>query len=276
MSWYSVHVATAPSSAADERDIPEAVVDDFVELLSKHHGVTGAGRRGWSATVSVEADTATTAGQHGHQLVRDLAAKVGLPSWPTVRLEAVDEDVLEAEQQITPMPELVGASEVADILGVTRQRVHQLNENSRRTRDFPHPLVQVRMGPLWDARAIRVFSDRWARRPGRPRTRRAAELSDPHATVSSTVTTGRQAAIRKEPAMATGDIHTSKQGDRWVNKAEGNTNASNSAPTKADAQATGRQMAIDRGVEHVIHNQDGQIGERNTYPRSRDPKRSKG
>lgn len=76
--------------------------------------------------------------------------------------------------------------------------------------------------------------------------------------------------------MAKGDIHTSKQGDHWINKAEGNEKASNSAPTKAEAQAVGRQMAIDRGVEHVIHNQDGRIGERNTYPRSRDPRSSKG
>lgn len=76
--------------------------------------------------------------------------------------------------------------------------------------------------------------------------------------------------------MAAGDIHTSKQGDRWINKAEGNTNASNGAPTKAEAQAQGREMAIARGVEHVIHNQDGQISERNTYPRSRDPRASKG
>jgi hypothetical protein len=76
--------------------------------------------------------------------------------------------------------------------------------------------------------------------------------------------------------MAKGDIHTSKQGDRWVNKAEGNERTSNSASTKAEAQAQGRQMAVDRGVEHVIHNQDGTIGERNTYPRSRDPKQSRG
>lgn len=76
--------------------------------------------------------------------------------------------------------------------------------------------------------------------------------------------------------MAEGDIHTSKHGDRWVNKVEGNQRASNSAPTKADAQAAGREMAIDRGVEHVIHNQDGTIGARNTYPRSRDPRTSKG
>lgn len=68
--------------------------------------------------------------------------------------------------------------------------------------------------------------------------------------------------------MANGDIHVSQQGDRWINKAEGNQNASNSAPTK--------QMAIDRGVEHVVHKGKGQIGERNTYPRSRDSRSSAG
>lgn len=41
--------------------------------------------------------------------------------------------------------------------------------------------------------------------------------------------------------MAKGDIHTSKHGDRWVNKAEGNVRASNSARTKAAAQAKGRE-----------------------------------
>ena len=50
----------------------------------------------------------------------------------------------------------------------------------------------------------------------------------------------------------------------------------NTASIKAEAQAEGREMAIERGVEHVVHNQDGQIGERNTYPRSRDPRRLKG
>lgn len=80
----------------------------------------------------------------------------------------------------------------------------------------------------------------------------------------------------EESAVPDGDIHTSKQGDVWVNKAEGNTRASNTAATKAEAQAKGREMAIERNVEHVIHNKDGKIGERNTYPRSRDPRSSKG
>lgn len=72
--------------------------------------------------------------------------------------------------------------------------------------------------------------------------------------------------------MANGYIHTSKQGDPWINKAEGNERATNSAATKSEAQAAGREMAIERGVEHGVHNQDGRIGERNTYPRSRDPR----
>lgn len=76
--------------------------------------------------------------------------------------------------------------------------------------------------------------------------------------------------------MAKGDIHTSKDGDKWVNRVEGNERASNSAPTKAAAQAKGKEMAIQHGSEHVVHNQDGKISERNTYPRSRDPRKSKG
>jgi hypothetical protein len=76
--------------------------------------------------------------------------------------------------------------------------------------------------------------------------------------------------------MAEGDVHTVKHGDGWANKVEGNKQVSNTAPTKAEAEARGRDMAIKRGTEHLIHRQDGTIGERNTYPRSRDPKRSKG
>jgi hypothetical protein len=76
--------------------------------------------------------------------------------------------------------------------------------------------------------------------------------------------------------MAKGDIHTVHRDGKWFNEVEGGQRASNSADTKSDAQETGRDMARDRGVEHVIHNMDGKIGERNTYPRSRDPRSSKG
>jgi hypothetical protein len=76
--------------------------------------------------------------------------------------------------------------------------------------------------------------------------------------------------------MSKGDVHTVPHGDAWANRVEGKERVSNTGGRKADVEAEGRRMAIDRGVEHFIHNRDGQIGERNTYPRSRDPRRSKG
>lgn len=74
--------------------------------------------------------------------------------------------------------------------------------------------------------------------------------------------------------MSKGDIHTVPHGDGWANKVEGGKRASNTAGTKAESQATGRDMAKKREVEHHIHNKDGRIGERNSY--GNDPRSSKG
>lgn len=77
--------------------------------------------------------------------------------------------------------------------------------------------------------------------------------------------------------MAEGDIHTMWDGEKWINKVEGGQRASNSGSTKEPVQDKGRDMARERGVEHVIHRKTGNtIQERNTYPRSRDPRSSKG
>lgn len=66
--------------------------------------------------------------------------------------------------------------------------------------------------------------------------------------------------------MAKGDIETYNEGGVWKNRIQGGQRASNTAETKAEAQAVGRDMARDRGVEHVIKKMDGTIGERNHLP----------
>lgn len=76
--------------------------------------------------------------------------------------------------------------------------------------------------------------------------------------------------------MAKGDIETYHEGGSWKNRAQGNERASSTHATKAEAQAAGREMAIDRGVEHVVKKMDGTIGEKNTYPRGRDKNPPKG
>jgi len=52
--------------------------------------------------------------------------------------------------------------------------------------------------------------------------------------------------------MSKGDIHTVKHGDGWANRAKATSGSLNTASIKAEAQAEGRDMAIERGVEQVV------------------------
>jgi uncharacterized protein DUF2188 len=74
--------------------------------------------------------------------------------------------------------------------------------------------------------------------------------------------------------MSKGDVHTLPHKGGWANKIEGSSRVANTAAKKAEAQAKGREMAIKRKVEHLIHNKDGAIGKRNSY--GSDPRRRKG
>jgi Uncharacterized protein conserved in bacteria (DUF2188) len=68
-------------------------------------------------------------------------------------------------------------------------------------------------------------------------------------------------AKSKKPAVVTGP----HPDGGWQNKVEGNQRASNISRTKAEAQAKGREMAIERHTEHKIQNRDGKIAQRNSY-----------
>ena len=57
------------------------------------------------------------------------------------------------------MPKIVGVYEIADLLGVTRQRVQQLIKHA----DFPAPAVTLRSGPIW----LLTDVQDWAKRTGR-------------------------------------------------------------------------------------------------------------
>ena len=81
----------------------------------------------------------------------------------------------------------------------------------------------------------------------------------------------RAANDAEEVSVSKGDIETYHEDGQWKNRAQGNSRASNVHDTKAAAQATGREMAKDRGVEHVIKKMDGTIGEKNSYGRDSHP-----
>lgn len=57
------------------------------------------------------------------------------------------------------MDEWAGAAEIANMLGVSRQRVQQLTNRP----DFPTPDIELAMGKVWRAERIRA----WALEHGR-------------------------------------------------------------------------------------------------------------
>jgi hypothetical protein len=57
----------------------------------------------------------------------------------------VHEGVAEGAEQRPTVPALVGLGEIADILGVTKQRVHQLATSP----GFPEPVARLRATPVW-------------------------------------------------------------------------------------------------------------------------------
>ena len=66
--------------------------------------------------------------------------------------------------------------------------------------------------------------------------------------------------------MAEGFVHTVHVNGRWANSLEGHDRALlGTFDTKEEAVEAGREEASRRLTEHVIHNKDGSIGERNSY-----------
>jgi hypothetical protein len=65
--------------------------------------------------------------------------------------------------------------------------------------------------------------------------------------------------------MARGWIHTVHRDGRWLNDEEGAGAVGQSYADKHSAVLAGRDIARQRRTEHVIHNLDGTIAERNSY-----------
>lgn len=85
---------------------------------------------------------------------------------PMVAMEIVAEVEAERRANTSDLPDLVSAVEAGEILGVTRQRVHQLAEDD----NFPEPLYDLGEGrtKLWLRGAIEAYGARRVTKPGRP------------------------------------------------------------------------------------------------------------
>lgn len=84
--------------------------------------------------------------------------------FPIERIEAKTAARAERDIEEPTYPEMLGVSEVAEFLCVSKQRVGELRESGR----LPAPIGELRAGPVWARPTIERFLERWSRRPGRP------------------------------------------------------------------------------------------------------------
>lgn len=131
---------------------------EWDEQLADNDGTVSRNDIGVDVSVYIDADDPIAAAAQARTIVG--AVIMASPQ----AVEVITEDEQARRASAPTLPELVSGPEVGDILGVTRQRVHQL----RSTSAFPKPLFELRAGPIWDARAIRAFAKTWTRTGGRP------------------------------------------------------------------------------------------------------------
>lgn len=128
----------------------------------------------WAGSLYAQNDEATLAQSAGHiyltvwfadaeghmhalKLIEGLLDEAGVtPALPVIGTEIRSESIYTRTAEEPSLPELVGAAEVAEILGVSRQRVHQLVH----AKTIPSPLAVLRGGFVWDADAVRLCAEK--------------------------------------------------------------------------------------------------------------------
>lgn len=156
-SWNITTVFTGQISG---QRLTKSLID---ELDALNGSAANAPRGQW--TLSLWRDgTAAHAQKTGLADAVTFARDHGLPH-EVVAIETVTEDELDARLQTPNYPDIVDATAAAQILGVSRQRVHQLAADHPQ---FPEPLYELAAGKLWTRPAVEGFLRHWDRRPGRP------------------------------------------------------------------------------------------------------------
>lgn len=79
-------------------------------------------------------------------------------------VRVVTPERFDAENAKPIFPPVVGYAEIAQMIGVSRQRARQLSNTPK----FPHPVIETAQGPLYNQRAIELWAETRRTKPGRP------------------------------------------------------------------------------------------------------------
>jgi len=137
----------------------------ILEALEKCGPAVSYSPKSLSARFGVEAETPQRAVIAGFRLFHSALSEIGIkPTKNVVEVECQRLEDLDRSIEESNAPDIVGVAEVAEVLGVSKQRASEL----ARSTDFPRPLVHLASGPVWKSSAIVRYVKDWGRRPGRP------------------------------------------------------------------------------------------------------------
>lgn len=151
---------------------PDEGLLDLAEALEDHHVSVSATTDNTRVSITISIDDDTTDPASGSGCIADAERRVakalaaaGFSGGAIARIDAMTYTEQDRTLATPNFPELVGIAEVAEILGVTRQRASQLQTKAT----FPAPVAVLKAGPVWTRPSLNAFAEQWERRPGHPR-----------------------------------------------------------------------------------------------------------
>ncbi|MFJ9544073.1 hypothetical protein ACIRPX_43670 [Streptomyces sp. NPDC101225] len=146
------------------RDTADSIIEELCERLADCDPAVGVAPNGnLSARVWVDTGTARQAIDVALKEVTAAAKALGIDQ-TVIGVELLTEGELDRRNAEPIVPDLGGVSEIAEMLGVGRQRAAQLTQRD----DFPSPVAQLKAGPVFFKSQVRGFEARWDRHGGRP------------------------------------------------------------------------------------------------------------
>ncbi len=171
MAEWSVAVEMALAVGEGAKAIDR--IDELLERLRDHAAVASYTPTELEVRMTVEEDTPQDAALMAIAPLFAALREIGLSaqSDDILRLEVQTMEDLDREIAASDVPELVGVTELAEALGVSKQRASEL----ARAKNFPPPVAHLASGPVWRKASIGRFVDQWPRKPGRPPKAEALE-----------------------------------------------------------------------------------------------------
>ncbi len=152
---------------------PDLVLsEDHADTIVSTLGVTHAASASYSphelsVRFTLVTSLALKAVHEGLKHFTQALQRAGIPGPEESIVEAEIDAVEDLDRRLKEpnIPKLAGVTEVAKILGISKQRVSML----ARDPNFPRPIEILAAGPVWKRVAILRHVGLWARKPGRPR-----------------------------------------------------------------------------------------------------------